>query len=309
VKRPRRGAKKAIKKAVKKLLGVSEPTVRRPLELYGRYVDDEPSKAVQLAIDAEQCPFLGSRCVKYPKVRRQPGQLIPTLGSCVVTFPKVGPLIFCPKRFLENRQIFLDCTGLIRGPGRYYVVPEVAIPAGNVDYFLVRRDRDETILDYLGIEVQSLDTTGSVWQAREDVLHRGLIAPVYQVGVNWKMSAKTILVQLAHKAPIFEALGKKLVLVAQTEFINYIRREFDAAQLRNADASDPVIFHTYDCVNLGGALSIVKRDAFSTSGAGVQRMVTRIEGPEYTDEMIKEKIREQWHKAFELAAVPAPPRA
>jgi hypothetical protein len=93
------------------------------------------------------------------------------------------------------------------------VVPEVAMPGGSIDYFVVSSN-DEEITDYAGIEIQGLDTTGSggIWGAREDLL-RGELAPPYQYGINWKMSAKTILVQMHHKAAAFEALGKKLILV------------------------------------------------------------------------------------------------
>ncbi|MGH9931853.1 MAG: hypothetical protein ACREA9_21860, partial [Pyrinomonadaceae bacterium] len=45
---------------------------------------------------------------------------------------------------------------------------------------------------------------------------------LYKYGINWKMSAKTILVQMHHKAAAFESIGKKLVLAVQTEFFRYI---------------------------------------------------------------------------------------
>jgi hypothetical protein len=42
-------------------------------------------------------------------------------------------------------------------------------------------------------------------------------------GINWKMTAKTTLVQLHHKIQTFEELGKHLVLVLQDGLMNYMR--------------------------------------------------------------------------------------
>jgi hypothetical protein len=47
--------------------------------------------------------------------------------------------VICPYRFLERRVIFADCLGLIRHEAgdELHVVPEISIPGGSVDYFLV----------------------------------------------------------------------------------------------------------------------------------------------------------------------------
>lgn len=47
-----------------------------------------------------------------------------------------------------------------------------------------------------------------------------------QVGMNWKMTAKTILMQLHHKVETFEHVNKHLALVIQDFFVDYMRKQF-----------------------------------------------------------------------------------
>ena len=62
-----------------------------------------------------------------------------------------------------------------------------------------------------------IDGNGRAAMAREDVECRD------SFGMNWKMTAKTILVQLHHKVDTFENLNRKLVLVLQQPLLDYMR--------------------------------------------------------------------------------------
>lgn len=72
--------------------------------------------------------------------------------------------------------------------------------------------RDGKVRDFVGIELQTLDTTGTVWPERQRFLVSKGIKAVARAdvqntkgfGMNWKMTAKTILVQLHHKIQTFE---------------------------------------------------------------------------------------------------------
>lgn len=198
-----------------------------------------------------------------------------TIGACTVGF-QGNPLVICPHRFIARNQIFLDCFDLL-APGEadleYFAVPEISMPGGTIDYFLVATNGFFT-LDYVGIEIQSLDTTGSggIWTAREDV-RQGQLAASYSYGINWRMSAKTILMQMLHKADSFQGLGKKLVLVAQTQFFNYLSREFKTGHLRSANSEDTVHFHIYDTVLLNSELHLALRERKSTSVEGIATML------------------------------------
>lgn len=47
------------------------------------------------------------------------------------------PIMICPRRLLERRQVFTDCLHLLttHEPGNeLHVVPEVTVPGGSVDF-------------------------------------------------------------------------------------------------------------------------------------------------------------------------------
>lgn len=70
-------------------------------------------------------------------------------------------MMICPHRLLERKQVFIDCLHLLsHEPGiELHVVPEVSVPGGSVGYFLTAVD-DGKIVDFLGVELQTMDTTG-----------------------------------------------------------------------------------------------------------------------------------------------------
>lgn len=198
----------------------------------------------------QHCPYLDRKCLKNRKSEPEI-----SIGTCTMEYG-VGKnkIIICPFRLLERRQIFLDCIHLLtlHEPGNeLHVVSEIEIPGGNVDYFLVSVNNGK-IRDFVGIELQTLDTTGTVWPERQRFLDEKGI-PVKQedidssktFGMNWKMTAKTILVQLHHKLTTFEHLNKHLVLVIQDHLMNYMRSEFTFSHVSDARLGDSMHIHSY----------------------------------------------------------------
>ncbi|HEX5055984.1 MAG TPA: NotI family restriction endonuclease [Gammaproteobacteria bacterium] len=221
----------------------------RIIELFGCSIsklNEDWKKVVQ----QQRCPFLGKRCYKVRKSEPET-----SIGSCAVLYGKEQePIIICPTRLLERRQIFIDCFHLLttHEPGNeLHIVPEISIPGGSVDYFLVST-KDGKIKDFVGIELQTLDTTGTVWPERQRLLRSlGLEGGVAEdsdktYGMNWKMTAKTILVQMHHKIQTFEHVNKKLVLVVQDKLLKYMSQEFNFAHLKNpAVIGDSMQLHAY----------------------------------------------------------------
>lgn len=220
------------------------------VELFGRSAE-EPSHNWKAIIRKQQCPFLGKQCYK---VRKSDPSI--SIGTCTVLYGRtVEPIIICPTRLIERRQIFIDCLHLLttHEPGNeLHIVREVSVPGGSVDYFLVSA-RDGRVRDFVGIELQTLDTTGTVWPERQRLLKklgvpRGDKAEGSNktYGMNWKMTAKTILVQMHHKIQTFEHVNRKLVLVTQDKLLAYMTKEFSFGHLSSPPAiGDSMHFHAY----------------------------------------------------------------
>ncbi len=222
--------------------------MKQVLELYGVSTLNEDANWECIA-GLQNCPFIGSRCTKIRK--SQPDV---TIGTCSVSYGRasIGVMI-CPNRLLERKQIFLDCLHLLtlHEPGNeLHVVREVTIPGGSIDFFLIST-RNDKVVDFVAIELQTLDTTGTVWPARQSLLsEKGLVVKFdaedsRTYGMNWKMTAKTILVQMNHKILTLESLSKHMVLVIQDHLLDYMRREFRFDHIENARLGDSAHFHIY----------------------------------------------------------------
>jgi hypothetical protein len=220
------------------------------LELFGRSARG-PKQNWKRIIQKQQCPFLDKRCYK---VRKSDPET--SIGSCTVLYGREAePIIICPTRLIERRKIFTDCLHLLttHEPGNeLHIVSEISIPGGSVDYFLVSA-KQERVRDFVGVELQTLDTTGTVWPVRQRLLKKlgvprgdnaeNLDKPY---GMNWKMTAKTILVQMHHKIQTFEHVNKKLVLVTQDKLLAYMTKEFNFGHLSKPPmVGDSMHFHAY----------------------------------------------------------------
>ena len=187
-------------------------------------------------------------------------------------------MLICPFRLLEKNKIFLDCLHLLLShePGNeLHVVPEVSVPGGNVDYFLTSA-KGARVVDFVGIELQTMDTTGTVWPARQSFLSRVKGANLKEdrttyrtYGMNWKMTAKTTLIQLHHKIQTFEAINKHLVLVTQDSLLTYLQGNFAFDHIGAAKKGDSMHFHAYQFQERNGAYFISLASRLSTDAEGV----------------------------------------
>lgn len=253
-------------------------------------------------LESQECPFSHKKCYKTRK--SEPSISIGTCtvaGSCVTPEGQaMAPVMICPNRLTDRQKIFVDCMHLLtkHQPGNdYHLISEVKIPGGNLDYLLVSA-KERKAVDFVGIELQTLDTTGSVWPARMETLHRlGLpveVPPCKPYGMNWKMTAKTILVQMHHKAATFANINRHLVLVIQDPLLAYMRREFSFDHFVDpGDIADTVHFHSYGMQSLepGQVRSDLRLNArISTDVAGIERCLGRKSEAAVAEDVLLDRI-------------------
>jgi len=244
--------------------------MRKVKEMFGVYCNGQAD--LTNALSQQMCPYSHKKCYKTRKDDSQNA-----IGTCTVEYQQKD-IIICPNRLLENNQIFIDCLHLLtlHEPGNeLYVIPEVSIPGGSVDYFLVSA-KDGKVKDFTGIELQTMDTTGTVWPERQRLLKKlGFEVDESDVqnkrtyGMNWKMTAKTILIQMHHKSETFEYLNKHLVLIIQEPFFDYIKKKFSFDGITGARIGDPVHIHSYDIKENRGKLKLALENRVSTDSNGI----------------------------------------
>ncbi len=267
----------------------------RPLELF-TYTPEQPLSIQQWQeiLATSYCPYIGKKC---DKTRKSQPEI--SIGTCSVSYGG-KPVIICPHRFLQRRHIFLDTIHLLQNhaPGnQLHVIPEITIPGGSVDYFVVSVQRGD-IKDYIALEIQALDTTGTVWPSRQTLINDELGIPVETsarnkgYGINWKMTAKTILVQMHHKVETLELLGKKLVLIIQDVFYDYITQEFSVSVLQDAEAAHSAHFHVYRMDREEtGAFSIELIARHSTTAIGIEQMLGRKRDANLPEDALLARLR------------------
>lgn len=245
------------------------------LELFGNAAD-APGVNWPHTVSEQNCPFLGKRCYK---VRKSNPEI--SIGTCTVLYGREPePIIICPTRLIERGQIFVDCMHLLTNhePGNeLHLVSEVTVPGGSIDYILVSA-KNGKVKDFVGIELQTLDTTGTVWPERQRLLRELGVRrddsgedSTKTFGMNWKMTAKTILVQMHHKVQTFEHVNRKLVLVIQDRFLSYMNREFKFDHVKNpARTGDSLHIHSYQMERAtDGNLRLSLAARLSTDADGV----------------------------------------
>lgn len=247
------------------------------VELFGLSTQ-KPAVDWKQVVKDQHCVYANKRCYK---VRKSDPEI--SIGTCTVLYGKEPePVIICPTRLIERGQIFTDCFHLLttHEPGNeLHIVSEVSIPGGSVDYFLVSA-RDGKVKDFVGIELQTLDTTGTVWPERQRLLKELDVDRSDDAensdkpyGMNWKMTAKTILVQMHHKVQTFEHVHKKLVLVIQDKLLAYMTKEFKFDHLKNpARIGDSMHLHAYSVNRVESKdlrLSMASRLSTDADGIGI----------------------------------------
>jgi len=244
-------------------------------ELFGIPVPGITPGVASEILRRQECPYTETKCFK---VRKSEPEI--SIGTCAVKHGRKNrDIIICPNRMLQKKQIFLDCIHLLtrHEPGNeFHIVSEIKVPGGSVDYFLVSAKNGKA-RDFAGIEVQTLDTTGTAWPERQRLLQQqgievdnSAVESTKRFGMNWKMTAKTALVQIHHKIDTFEHSGKCLILVIQDCLLDYMQREFDFRHLSDSGKiGDSMHIHSYALRTEGKNYTIALDKRLSTDAKGV----------------------------------------
>jgi Restriction endonuclease NotI len=205
-------------------------------EIFG-YAASDTSTVARAQRRSEICPFLNRTCWK----RFRNGGVVS--GACAVKPPTSEEVIICPDRlYAENFRILHDIVVETFGPsmrligpteigssqgeenrivafgkrwGKELRVPKSAESAGGyaADWVLVRISASAVVEEFVPVEVQTMDTTGS-YQGEWYRMH-GLDLPTGCVptnpSINWENVNKRIIPQLLTKGNVFgrETLCRK----------------------------------------------------------------------------------------------------
>lgn len=224
-------------------------------EIFGYRAGDRSPEAAAAA-HSLHCPFLGERCEKTLS-----DGLVS--GACSIQPVTSAPVICCPIRlYADDYRILRDVAdraftpGLPLSPGRKAVTDaresgqttvavfgkrwggELRLPQKDginsyfVDWILALLDGEGNLVEFVAIEVQTIDTTGNYRASRAALLTDERDIVQSSVGLNWENVNKRILPQLIYKGQILqreELCRKGLFFVCPTPVYDRIMRRLGGA--------------------------------------------------------------------------------
>lgn len=190
-------------------------------ELFG-YSPSDNSEAALYYRQKSECPFVGGTCIK----RLKSGLIS---GACTLKPVTTRPVICCPNRmYAEDYRVLLDvaidafgpgvrlCRGLedTVGDGRDVMVfgkrwgKELRLPNRGkgggyfVDWVLASLDKERALCEFVALELQTMDTTGSYEAEARAHLAQVPFEKASTAGINWENVSKRILPQIIFKGHV-----------------------------------------------------------------------------------------------------------
>lgn len=211
----------------------------------------EPAAEMRNPVNADYlCPFLDSRCVKrsqgisgpFPVCTIRYGRGAARIGS--------RPMCVCPKRFLAidlMSDILEHCWPPGEGPVNPHIAYEVQMAGfGNVDMVVADIDpQSGAVRNFVSVELQAVDISGSVLPAYEGVLNSEPLVNV-TYGINWANVRKRFITQLIVKGFFHHQWGTRIVAVLQTPLYDRLQNEMQFEELPSARGGNTIIFMLYD---------------------------------------------------------------
>lgn len=244
----------------------------RIIEFFG-YAPDDQSHEATTARAEKTCPFLKATCQKT----LSDGSVS---GACTLKPVKGGPVITCPYRlYAEDYTALADVAEaafgkgceLHPGPtaarasceagkhriavfgkrwGKELRLPNRGTSGGYfVDWVLAKLDAEGKLIEFVAVEVQSIDTTGNYQQERLAYLRGEQFAGNSTAGFNWENVNKRILPQIIYKGHVLrrERLCKTgLFFICPTPVYNKIRERLGGKLLEYMLQSGALTLMWYD---------------------------------------------------------------
>jgi hypothetical protein len=284
----------------------------RVVELFG-YSPLDPAPAAMALRENFQCPFVGGKCIK---TFRSSGLVS---GACAVKQTTTDVVVCCPNRmYAGNYSILADVaadafgegTRLCRsredatGDGRDVLVfgkkwgRELRLPTKSktgsyyVDWVLALLSPDLGLKEFVAVEVQTVDTTGS-YQDQVISFREGkkYIVPVLSKGerrkrgpgINWENVNKRILPQIIYKSHVIsrEPLCEKgLYFVCPSPVYQRVRQRLgESLDQPYPKSRNTITFRWYGLpaeIPSGQIRPLSFEGQFTTSG---ERVATAFTGP------------------------------
>lgn len=264
-----------------------------PVDAIGEVLGERAIAGADPEAKSFQCPFISAPCPKRSTNLGDQPYPVCTLwrGFKGRTRDTRQDLIcVCPKRFYQIdwlSEVITHCWPF-DPPRDPVVATEVKMKGfGNVDFVIADRGQDGAIGNFLSVELQAVDITGSVFPAYQ-ALRRGAHLPKKPTyGFNWDNVYKRYITQLIRKGYFHHHWGTKIIAVIQDQVYQSVLDKADfmrSTDVRNANVN--IIFMTYefeDDPQRPGQFRPALKRVEGTSHASLQSAIMYKEAPKLND--------------------------
>jgi len=222
----------------------------------------EPAQAMRNPVNLDyRCPFISSRCMKRSQGSKEPYPICSIwrvephkdrkiqLASVEPCTPKRELICICPKRFFTENLIDDIIKYCWEGepPDNPRFVHEVKMGLfGNVDLVIADIDNENRVKQFVSVELQAIDITGSYFRAYKALINSEMLEEKVKFGFNFANVYKRFITQLIAKGYYHHHWNTKIIAVVQDVLLkDLIRRtNFPTISLRQAN----IIFLSYKFV-------------------------------------------------------------
>jgi hypothetical protein len=197
------------------------------------------------------CPYIKSRCPKRStNLPDEPYPVCTLWKNGPTDIPEKGLVFVCPKRFYAVdflTEVIEHCWPGDK-PSNPQIAREVKMTGfGNVDFVIADVGDDNEIDQFLSVELQAIDITGSAFPAYQALRAAKDLGKRPTYNFNWDNVYKRYVTQLIRKGYFHHHWKSKIVAVIPEQVYQYILGR--AAFMKTTDVkNDPqvnIIFMTY----------------------------------------------------------------
>ncbi|MBN2396606.1 MAG: hypothetical protein JXC36_09150 [Candidatus Atribacteria bacterium] len=186
----------------------------------------EPASQMRNPVNADyHCPFINSVCTKRSHLLEGPFPVCSISRWAKRGKERVneGPVCICPNR-LYQADIFTDVINNCwpgNKPVNYKVAYEVSLSSlGKIDCVLAETNSDGRIHQFISVELQTVDITGTYFPAYDAFLNSRMLEVQPKYNFNWRNVYKRYIMQLIFKGFSHHHWNTRIVAVMQDVLVD-----------------------------------------------------------------------------------------
>jgi Restriction endonuclease NotI len=252
----------------------------KPENIIGEILGKKSVSGYNPVADQFLCPFTKSKCTKSPKDNIPYPVCSIWKGWKGELDPLENLICVCPKRFYAIN--FLKDVVHHCWPGTLPVNPQIATEVrmkgfGNIDFVITEVLSDGSVGQFLSVELQAVDISGSVRNVYEALVGGKPLSENPESNFNWGNVYKRYITQLISKGYHHHHWKTKIVAVIQDQFYQYIKKRADfmcSPDVKNHNVN--IIFMTYAFdkdIERPGEYKLVLKTVEGTSHSSLQNAI------------------------------------